>query len=243
MAAGPFLSADVGGAARRPTALVRHGPVVPCFAVLGVDAPFTRPPRSRRCRRPLRHAADGQAVRWPAGRATVTDGRTPHSPAGVSQGAGGDGLWPWLCGRSPKAELTDNRAIHSVPLSSRRLHPPSFPVRAPAPGARTLRRQAARRGRPQARRYGGERSAAFSRFAPGGRAPRMDHRLSEAPPHLWSSVRGGWHRAAGPRPRRACSRAALAPRGRRAGGVARAALAAAPRLRRLRTGRRAAYHA
>ena len=130
---------------------------------------------------------------------------------------------------SSKAELTDNRVIHTVAPVVTPLALAVFPVRAPAPGARTLRRQAARRGRPQARRCGGERSAAFSRFAPGSWAPHMDHRLSEAPPRLWPAARGVWRRAAGPRPRRACSRAALAPQRRRAGGVARAALAA-PRL-------------
>jgi hypothetical protein len=60
------------------------------------------------------HVADGQAVRWPVGRATVTDGRTPHSPASFSQGAGGDGPWRRLATRSPKADLTDNRVIRTV---------------------------------------------------------------------------------------------------------------------------------
>ena len=192
------------------------------------------PDRVRRAG-PAVHAADGQAVRWPVGRTAVRE-RT-HAPQPSELLSMGRRHSPWL---SPGLLVSGGESLPIIvrsirsPLSSRRLHSPSFPVRAPAPGARTLRRQAARRGRPQARRCGGERSAAFSRFAPGGLAPRMDHRLSEAPPRLWPSVRGGWHRAAGPRPRRACSRAALAPQRWRTGGVARAALVAAPRLRRLK---------
>ena len=52
-------------------------------------------------------------------------------------------------------------------LSSRRLHLVVFLVRAPAPGARTHRRQAARRARPQAPAHSLKRCAAFSRFARG----------------------------------------------------------------------------
>ena len=39
----------------------------------------------------LRHAADGQAVRWPVGRATVTDGRTP---AAQRSSLKGPAAWP-----------------------------------------------------------------------------------------------------------------------------------------------------
>jgi len=48
------------------------------------------------------------------GRATVTNGRTPHSPAVVFQGACGDGPGCGCGGRFSKAELADNRVIHSV---------------------------------------------------------------------------------------------------------------------------------
>ena len=130
----------------------------------------------------------------------------------------------------PRTRLSSIGCYIRSPLWSRRLHSTASLVRAPAPGARTQRRQAARRAQPQARRCGGERSAAFSRSAPGSQAPHIEHRLSEAPPRLRPAARGFWRRAAGPRPRRACSRAARAPQRRRAGGVARAVLAAAPRL-------------
>ena len=134
----------------------------------------------------------------------------------------------WAFGRS-EAELADNRVIHTVAPVVTPLALAVFPVRAPAPGARTLRRQAARPGATAGSAHSIARYAAFSRFAPGSWAPHMDHRLSEAPPRLWPASRGVWRRAAGPRPRRAWSRAALAPLRRQAGGVARAALVAAPR--------------
>ncbi len=50
------------------------------------------------------------------GRATVTIGRTPHSPAGFFEGAGGDGYWLRLCSRSSKAELTDNTSRRQMSL-------------------------------------------------------------------------------------------------------------------------------
>jgi hypothetical protein len=177
--------------------------------------------------------------RWPARRATASWTRATQ-PSGLLSRGWRQGLWLRLSSRSSEAELTDNRVIHTVAPVVTPLALAVFHVRAPAPGARTLHRQAARPGATAGSAHSIARYAAFSRFAPGGRAPHMDHRLSEAPPRLWLAARSGWRRAAGPRPRRACSRAALAPRHRRAGGVARAALVAAPRLRRLRIGHHAA---
>jgi len=76
----------------------------------------------------LWHAADGQEVRWPVGRATVTDGRTPHSPASFFQGAGGDGS---SCGCAVGLRRRSLPIIGwsiRSPLSSRRLHSPPLGV-------------------------------------------------------------------------------------------------------------------
>ena len=97
-------------------------------------------------------------------------GRAPHSPANCPEGAGG--VSPWLRLVSAvflKAELTDNRVLHTVAPSSRRLHSPSSLCgllrQEPAPFAGKRRG----RGRPQARRIASRatRHSAASRPAVG----------------------------------------------------------------------------
>jgi hypothetical protein len=111
-------------------------------------------------------------------------------PIGASYRGRRRWLWLRLFGRPSKAELADNRVIHTVAPVVTPLALAVFPVRAPAPGARTLRRQAARPGATAGSAHSIARYAAFSRSAPGGRAPHMDHRLigSSAPSVAWRRV-------------------------------------------------------
>lgn len=124
------------------------------------------------------------------------------------------GVRPSAQARTPLRGPITRSSVRSPP-SSRRLHSTRFPVRAPVPGARTLRRAS---GAPRATAgsaHSSKRSAAFSRFAPGSRAPHTEVALSAPPRPVNSYCFSYSHGAAGagfPRTKGPGTRLAAHPR-------------------------------
>lgn len=120
--------------------------------------------------------------------------------------------------------------IHPVPpFSTRRLHSMVFLVRAPAPGARTLRRASVALGEPQARRIAESaprRSAASHGAVSASYVSPIIRSSAPSVVYAASRLASGRRPPATPRLLSGGTRSATSA----AGGVARAALAAAPRL-------------